>query len=430
MEDHTQESITPNETRRESEANTAARPARTFGGLSATLLLSMMIVAGSIGGIFGIAGYALATAQAPAQPQVQDALPTAYAEAQPAPAVLPLQEAPVAAQPAPEVLSLPDAPAEAQPAPTALPSQEAATIVDVAKSASPAVVSIQTDSGLGSGFIYDSGGLILTNAHVVEDATSLLVALQDGRHFQAELLGSNAGFDLAVVKIEGENLPVAPLGSSGALQVGEQVVAIGNPYGLQHTVTSGVVSAVHRPVSEGPGSYHQPMVQTDAAIHPGNSGGPLINMSGAVIGINTLVAAPLGMFAQGLGFAIPIDTAKRIAPQLVQDGRVTNSGQPFLGLSLGSIRPPGSRFSDNSAQPDVDHGALIGEVVSGGPSDMAGLQSGDVIVSFGNNEVYTTNELLDRLVHYKPGDQVPAAVLRDGATVNVTITIGEAPAVL
>ncbi len=428
MEDHTQESITPNETRRESEANTAARPARTFGGLSATLLLSMMIVAGSIGGISGIAGYALATAQAPAAPQVQDALPTAYAEAQPAPAVLPLQEAPVEAQPAPTV-PLQEAPAEAKPAPV-LPSQKAATLVDVAKSASPAVVSIQTDSGLGSGFIYDSSGLILTNAHVVEDATSLLVALKDGRHFEAEVLGSNAGFDLAVVKIEGENLPVARLGSSSALQVGERVVAIGNPYGLHHTVTSGVVSAVHRPVSEGRGSYHQPMVQTDAAIHPGNSGGPLINMSGEVIGINTLVAAPLGMFAQGLGFAIPIDTAKRIAPQLVQDGKVTNSGQPFLGVRLVSIRPPGSRFSDDSVQPDVEHGALIGEVVSGGPSDKAGLQAGDVIVSFGNNEVYTTNELLDSLVHYKPGDQVPATVIRDGETVNVTITIGEAPAAL
>ncbi len=428
MEDHTQESITPNETRRESESSTAARPAQTIGGLSATLLLSIMIVAGSIGGIFGISGYALATAQAPAAPQVQDALPAAYAEAQPAPAVLPLQVAPVEAQPAPTV-PLQEAPAEAKPAPV-LPSQKAATLVDVAKSASPAVVSIQTDSGLGSGFIYDSSGLILTNAHVVEDATSLLVALQDGRHFQAEVLGSNAGFDLAVVKIEGENLPVARLGSSSALQVGERVVAIGNPYGLKHTVTSGVVSAVHRPVSEGRGSYHQPMVQTDAAIHPGNSGGPLINMSGEVIGINTLVAAPLGMFAQGLGFAIPIDTAKRIAPQLVQDGRVTNSGQPFLGVSLGSIRPPGSRFSDDSVQPDVEHGALIGEVVSGGPSDKAGLQAGDVIVSFGSTEVYTTNELLDSLVHHKPGDQVPATVIRDGETVNVTITTGEAPAVL
>ena len=425
MEDHTQESINPDETRRESASSTAARPARTFGGLSATLLLSMMIVVGSIG---GIAGYALATAQAPAMPQVQDALPAAYAEAQPAPAVLPLQEAPVAAQPAPTV-PLQEAPAEARSAP-ALPSQAAVTLVDVAKSASPAVVSIQTDSGLGSGFIYDSSGLILTNAHVVEDATSLLVALQDGRHFEAEVLGSNAGFDLAVVKIEGENLPVARLGSSSVLQVGERVVAIGNPYGLHHTVTSGVVSAVHRPVSEGPGSYHQPMVQTDAAIHPGNSGGPLINMSGEVIGINTLVAAPLGMFAQGLGFAIPIDTAKRIAPQLVQDGKVTNSGQPFLGVRLVSIRPPGSRFSDDSVQPDVEHGALIGEVVSGGPSDKAGLQAGDVIVSFGNNEVYTTNELLDSLVHYKPGDQVSATVIRDGETLNVTITIGEAPAAL
>src|SRR5205085_5532202 len=139
------------------------------------------------------------------------------------------------------------------------------------------------------------------------------------------------GFDVAVVKIDGSNLPTAPLGNASNLQVGDPVVTIGNPFGFDHTLTTGVVSALNRPVSEGQGSYNQPMIQTDAAINPGNSGGPLLDLNGQVEGITTLVAAPQGIPAQGLGFAVPVNTAKRIADQLVQQGKVTHSGQPFLG---------------------------------------------------------------------------------------------------
>src|SRR5205823_12271432 len=145
---------------------------------------------------------------------------------------------------------------------------------------------------------------------------------------------------VAVIKIDGTNLPTATLGDATALQVGDPVVAIGNPFGFDHTLTTGVVSGLNRPVSEGQGSYNQPMVQTDAAINPGNSGGPLLDINGNVIGITTLVAAPQGFPAQGLGFAVPVDTAKRIADQLVQSGTVTHSGQPFLGVSLADINRP------------------------------------------------------------------------------------------
>jgi S1-C subfamily serine protease len=210
----------------------------------------------------------------------------------------------------------------------------------VAQNVGPAVVSVRTDQGLGSGVIHDASGLILTNAHVVQGAQSLTIGLVDGRHFSGKVVGADTGFDIAVIKIDGSGLPTAPLGRSASLQVGQPVVAIGNPYGFDHTLTTGVVSALNRPVSEGQGSYNQPMIQTDAAINPGNSGGPLLDLNGQVIGITTLVAAPQGFPAQGLGFAVPVDTAKRIGDQLAQSGTVTHSGMPFLGVSLSDINRP------------------------------------------------------------------------------------------
>jgi S1-C subfamily serine protease len=313
------------------------------------------------------------------------------------------------------------------------------------------VVSVRTNEGLGSGVIYDPSGLILTNAHVVENADSITIALVDGRHFNGKVVGSDPGFDVAVIDIDGQNLPTASLGASSQLQVGQDVIAIGNPFGLDHTLTTGVISALNRPVSEGAGSYSQPMIQIDAAINPGNSGGPLLDLNGQVIGINTLIAAPAGFPAQGLGFAVPADTARRISDQLVQQGKVTRSGMPFLGVSLSDInRPdmvpglpntpfpgfpgtPGRRGGNGTtpARPTppagVDHGALVGDVSSGSAAAQAGIQSGDVIVSFDNFDIYNPDELLARLVTHKPGDQVNASVLRNGQTVAVTITIGEAP---
>ncbi len=325
----------------------------------------------------------------------------------------------------------------------------AGTVAAVAQSVGPAVVSVRTNQGLGSGVIYDSNGYILTNGHVVEGAQSITIGLVDGRHFSGKVVGSDGGFDVAVIKIDGSNLPSAPLGNSSALQVGQDVVAIGNPFGFDHTLTTGVVSALNRPVSEGQGSYNQPMVQTDAAINPGNSGGPLLDLNGQVVGITTLVAAPQGFPAQGLGFAVPVDTAKRIADQLVQSGTVTSSGQPFLGVALSDINRPDAvpgqpntpfpgvpgngRRGGGGAAPrptppsGVDHGALVGDVSAGSAAATAGVQTGDVVVSFDGFDIYNPDELLQRLVVHKPGDQVNATVVRNGQNMNLSITIGEAP---
>jgi S1-C subfamily serine protease len=350
----------------------------------------------------------------------------------------------------------PTAPASAQTATrsAAAATAPAGTVAAVAQTVGPAVVSVRTDQGLGSGVIYDASGLILTNAHVVASAQSITIGLVDGRHFTGKVVGSDTGFDVAVIKIDGSNLPTATLGSTSNLQVGDAVVAIGNPFGFDHTLTTGVVSALNRPVSEGQGSYNQPMVQTDAAINPGNSGGPLLDINGQVMGITTLVAAPQGIPAQGLGFAVPVDTAKRIADQLVQSGKVTHSGMPYLGVSLSDInRPdttpgfpgqpsvpgfgiPGRRGNGNGAQPTptqpqipsgVDHGALVGDVQSGSASAQAGLQPSDVITNFDNFDIYNPDELLQRLVLHKPGDQVTLTVIRAGQSTNLTLTIGEAP---
>jgi S1-C subfamily serine protease len=332
---------------------------------------------------------------------------------------------------------------------TATTAAPAGTVAAVAQLVGPAVVSVRTDQGLGSGVIYDPSGLILTNAHVVDQAQSITIGLVDGRHFAGKVVGADTGFDVAVIRIDGTNLPTAVLGSTANVQVGDQVVAIGNPYGFDHTLTTGVVSALNRPVSEGPGSYNQPMVQTDAAINPGNSGGPLLDINGQVIAITTLVAAPQGIPAQGLGFAVPVDTARRIADQLVQSGKVTHSGQPFLGVALSDInrpdttpgfpgRPsipglpglPGGR-RPQPARPvmpsGVDHGALVTEVQPGSPAAQAGLQTGDVIVNFDAFDIYNPDELLQRLVLRKPGDQVNLTVIRSARSTDLTLTIGEAP---
>src|SRR5579859_7984489 len=325
------------------------------------------------------------------------------------------------------------------------------TVAAVAQMVGPAVVSVRTDQGLGSGVIYDPSGLVLTNAHVVDQAQSITIGLVDGRHFTGKVVGADTGFDVAVIKIDGSNLPTATLGSTTNLQVGDAVVAIGNPFGFDHTLTTGVVSALNRPVSEGQGSYNQPMVQTDAAINPGNSGGPLLDINGQVIAITTLVAAPQGIPAQGLGFAVPVDTARRIADQLVSSGTVTHSGQPFLGVQLSDInRPdttpgfpglpsipglpgqPGRRGQAPTTprQPvptGVDHGALVGDVQAASPAAQAGIQTSDVIVNFDNFDIYNPDELLQRLVLHKPGDQVGLTVIRGGQPTNLTLTIGEAP---
>jgi S1-C subfamily serine protease len=355
-------------------------------------------------------------------------------------------------------LSVGGASAQSAQAPVAATaSAPVGTVAAVAQSVGPAVVSVRTDQGLGSGVIYDPSGLILTNAHVVDSAHSITIGLVDGRHFSGKVVGSDTGFDVAVIKFDGgSNLPTATLGDSASLQVGDPVVTIGNPFGFDHTLTTGVVSGLNRPVSEGQGSYNQAMIQTDAAINPGNSGGPLLDLNGQVEGITTLVAAPQGVPAQGLGFAVPVNTAKRIADQLVQQGKVTHSGQPFLGVSLSDINRPdaapgfpgqqipgfpnvpgfgrgGQGRNGQGATPrptppsGVDHGALVGDVQAGSAAATAGLQTGDVITNFDNFDIYNPDELLQRLVLHKPGDQVALTVVRNGQMMNLNLTVGEAP---
>ena len=374
-------------------------------------------------------------------------------------------------------LNLPIANAQATTTYAAAATAPAGTVAAVAQSVGPAIVSVRTDQGLGSGVIYDASGLVLTNAHVVDGAQSITVGLVDGRHFTGKVVGADSGFDVAVIRLDNaSNLPVAQLGDSSQLQVGDPVVTIGNPFGFDHTLTTGVVSALNRPVSEGQGSYNQPMIQTDAAINPGNSGGPLLDLNGQVEGITTLVAAPQGFPAQGLGFAVPVNTAKRIADQLVQQGKVTNSGMPYLGVSLSDINRPdrtpgypggqqqipgfpglpgfgngggnggfgggfgqtprggrGGQGGQNGTAPQptapagVDHGALVGDIQSGSAAARAGLQTGDVITSFDNFDIYNPDELLQRLVIHKPGDQVNLTVIRNGQPTNLPLTIGEAP---
>lgn len=298
-------------------------------------------------------------------------------------------------------------------------SELQADLIAAVRRVSPAVVSIRTGGGLGSGVIYDPSGLILTNAHVVGGARTVNVELADGRRFQARVLGSDPGFDLAVLKVDAPDLPVAPLGDSSQLQVGQFVAAIGNPYGLDHTVTVGVISALNRPISGSENGYTQPMIQTDAAINPGNSGGPLIDLAGNVVGINTLVAAPAGVPAQGLGFAVPVNTAKRIANQLANQGRVTRSGLPYLGVR---ITDAGGRSTLG-----VDYGALIVQVEPDGPAAQAGLRAGDVITAVDGHDVYSVDHLLQQLLQHQPGDRVTVQAVRNGQAFTATVTLGEAP---
>ena len=286
----------------------------------------------------------------------------------------------------------------------------------VAAAVSPTVVNISTGSGQGSGFIIQSDGYILTNDHVVSGADSLSVTFEDGSTASAELIGSNAGYDLAVIKVGEDNLPVSTLGRSADVKVGDTAIAIGSPLGLQGTVTTGIVSALDRPVTaggQGSTSFIN-AIQTDAAINPGNSGGPLVDGAGQVIGVNSAIAS-LGGGAGGqagsigLGFAIPIDTAQRIADELISTG---SSSTPVIGAQI-----------DSTA--DID-GARIAEVTPGGPADDAGLRSGDVVTELDGRAISDYTELVVAIRDKAVGDEVQLTVQRGSSTNDVTVTLGAA----
>ena len=268
--------------------------------------------------------------------------------------------------------------------------------------------------GAGSGFIVSPDGVILTNAHVVRDADQVTVKMQDRREYRAKVLGSDPKTDVAVLKIEARNLPVVPMGNTRNLQVGEWVLAIGSPYGLESTVTAGVVSAKGRSIDNNGVQF----IQTDVAVNPGNSGGPLFNTRGEVVGINSQIFSQTGGY-QGLSFAIPIDVAVRIKDQIVATGKVQHAK---LGVGLQDVN---QGFAD-SFKLDSPDGALVSNVERGSAAEKAGLKSGDVIRKVNGQPVITGGDLSAIVSIAKPGEKVALDVWREGKVVQLNATLGNA----
>jgi len=268
--------------------------------------------------------------------------------------------------------------------------------------------------GAGSGFIVSPDGVILTNAHVVQGADEVTVKLQDRREFRAKVLGSDPRTDVAVLKIDAKGLPVAPIGKSKAVLVGEWVLAIGSPYGLESTVTAGVVSATGRSISDG----SVPFIQTDVAVNPGNSGGPLFNTRGEVVGINSQIYSQTGGY-QGLSFSIPIDLAVRIKDQIVATGKVQHAK---LGVGVQEV---GQSFADSFKLESVE-GALVSNVERGSPAERAGLKSGDVIRTANGTPIVSSGDLPAMMTMAKPGDKIAMDVWRDGKLVRIDATLADA----
>ena len=345
------------------------------------------------------------------------------------------------AQPPPEA-RLPDAPAA-----TTITASRRSAIVAAVERVAPAVVTVQTQTveqvpvdpweyffgrrgggrqtraGIGSGFIVRADGVIVTNAHVVSGATAVSVAMRDGTTFTARVVGSDETNDLAVLKIDARGLPVAPLGNSSDLQIGEWAVAIGNPFGFvlgntEPSVTAGVISAVGRNLvggAEGGGVYVD-MIQTDAAINPGNSGGPLVNADGAVVGVNSSIYSPSGG-SVGLGFAIPINRARRVAEDLLAHGEVR---RPYVGLQL---RAPDT----NNPRDLLTAGVVVRSVAPGSPAAQAGVRGGDVLVRVGPRPLRNVYDWEAALLDLRPGESVPLQVRRGSGTQQLALRVTDLP---
>ena len=293
----------------------------------------------------------------------------------------------------------------------------------------PAVVEVDvtTPNGgaLGSGVIIDKRGYIVTNNHVVNGAKSIGVVLYDGTRVPAQLVGTDPADDLAVLKITppAAGLTVANLGDSSKLQVGQEVLAIGNPLGITQTVTNGIISALGRNVNEQNGAVIPNAIQTDAPINPGNSGGALVDMQGNLIGIPTLSAIDpeFNTPANGVGFAIPSNRVQSIASQIIQTGKVTHTGRAALGIRVQTVDAT-LAAQDNLS---IDHGALIVSVVPNGAADQAHLQAGDVIVQIDNKPVNDISSLGDALLGKNPGDMVSVKVYRGNQQLTVSVKLGE-----
>ncbi|HEY7139435.1 MAG TPA: DegQ family serine endoprotease [Methylomirabilota bacterium] len=267
---------------------------------------------------------------------------------------------------------------------------------------------------LGSGFIINGDGYVVSNNHVVDGASEIRVKLSDGREFPGKVVGRDSKTDLALLKIEATGLPTIPMGDSEALQVGEPVMAIGNPFGLEQTVTTGIVSGTGRVIGGGP---YDDFIQTDASINPGNSGGPLINARGQAIGINAAIFSQSGG-SIGIGFAIPVNLAKPVLTQLAEGGHVVRG---WLGVSIQPVTPAlakGLKLSEST-------GALVSSVTEGSPAAKAGLKPGDVILEFNGQRVARADRLPNAVATTPVGREVPMAVMRDGKPMTLTVKVGK-----
>lgn len=301
-----------------------------------------------------------------------------------------------------------------------------AAVTGVVDMVAPAVVKLEVGhrsadgrdrAGSGSGFVFSTEGLILTNAHVVAGASSVKVVLPDGRERSGTTLGSDEDTDLAVVKISADELTAIRLGDSRALRQGQLVVAVGNPFGFQHTVTAGVVSATGRSLRSRTGRLMDGLIQTDAALNPGNSGGPLLDASGDVVGINTAVIIP----AQGISFAVSAETARLVIPQLLRHGRVRRS---YLGIAGQDVPLP--RLLVRHHALTNRGGVLVTEVIKNMPAEKSGVKDGDFVVSFAGSAVERTDDLHRMLTGERVGETFPITLLRGVELVQLPIVPADA----
>jgi len=363
------------------------------------------------------------------------ALPTSDAVVQPASQTDP---AATAEPPFTEAEDAAAEPAVIDPVPVQQTTQER-VFIDLYNRVNPAVVSVNLTSGGGSGFVIDPTGYIVTNNHVIAEGGPIVVGFADGSTYDAEVIGADSQADLALLKIEATGLTALPLGDSDALEVGQLVVAIGSPFGLDNTMTTGIVSGLSRSLpADGTvttlgTTYTIPsIIQTDAAINPGNSGGPLINLAGEVIGVNTAIESPVRANS-GVGFAVPSSVVKSVTAQLRDSGEVQ---YPWLGIAGGTLT---SAMAQEMGLDSALRGVLVSEVTAGGPAETAGLRGGDLETGLGGDVItaidgQTTDEFNDLLsyivVNATVGQTVTLTVLRDGQPITIAVTLGERPATI